>query len=137
MTTDGRRSTPTNANATDAAWTKWPPRTPTHGARASANGSSAFERFIGRRAGGGTWSTRSVGVAITTLRNLSASFRARRNATSPRYRASPEQIREIGWIETRTFGRHVADAVRDAIVSPLERYGIVIDRNAVDALLVA
>jgi uncharacterized ferritin-like protein (DUF455 family) len=76
-------------------------------------------------------------VAMKTLRDLSPSFRAKRNTSSPRYRASIEQIREIGWIETRTFAGHVADAVRDAIVGPLERYGIGIDRNAVDELLAA
>ncbi len=55
--------------------------------------------------------------------------------TSGRYKATPKQVHEIGWVESRLFAEQARTAARDAIVGPLARYGITLPREEVDALL--
>ncbi len=74
-------------------------------------------------------------LALETLKTFVPSFKPKRDKGSARYRATLEQIHEIGWIETRFYKENVEAAVRDAIVAPLVTYGIVIAKEEVEALL--
>lgn len=75
-------------------------------------------------------------VAMETLKSLSPLWNRRRTEpSSARYRATIEQIRTIGWIESRVFKDQVKIAIHDGIVKPLATYGIELPREEVDALL--
>jgi hypothetical protein len=56
-------------------------------------------------------------------------------AKAGRYRATREQIQEIGWLEAPVFREEARAAMQNAIVAPLARYGIEIPKSRVDALL--
>ncbi len=79
---------------------------------------------------------RLSGVALSSLRSLSGAWKRKpSDATSPRRRATTEEVHEIGWIESKLYPDQVQRAVREAIVAPLAKYGIVIDEAEVDALV--
>jgi hypothetical protein len=75
-------------------------------------------------------------VAMRTLTALSPLWkRTPAQRTSARYRATLEQIRTIGWVESRVYMDQVRAAVKDGVVAPLARYGISLPVDEVDALL--
>jgi hypothetical protein len=77
-------------------------------------------------------------VAMDTLRAISSTWkRTPAQRAAVRHRATLEQIRTIGWIESRVYMDHVRAAVKDGIVAPLARYGIALPVSEVDALLAA
>ena len=78
---------------------------------------------------------RLASVAEDALRAFAPSWKPRRDPTSARYRATVEQIHEIGWVESRLYRDQVADVVRRSIVAPMAAYGIVVGNDVVDALL--
>jgi hypothetical protein len=77
---------------------------------------------------------RLKGVAVASLRGFAPMFAAKRDAGSARYRATPEQVHEIGWIETRLYREQARVAVREAIVAPLASFGIEIPEHELTAL---
>ena len=80
--------------------------------------------------------TRLSEVALRTLRSFAPRWKRKtRDDSSARYRASLEQIHEIGWIESRFFMGHVRAAVEEAIAAPLATYGIVLGAADLQALL--
>jgi hypothetical protein len=79
---------------------------------------------------------RLAGVALSTLESLATTFRPPTGAPKRRT-ATLEQIQTIGWVETPRFKAAVESAVRDDIVAPLARYGIVVPQAGVDALFAA
>jgi hypothetical protein len=74
-------------------------------------------------------------VALATLKSVVPNLGPKRNTSSARYRATVEQIQEIGWVETRPFREQVREAVRETIVAPLASFGIVVPAEEVDRLL--
>jgi hypothetical protein len=73
-------------------------------------------------------------VAARSLRTFAPMFRARRDPRSGRFRASPEQIRDIGWIDARVYGQRARAAVLEGIVAPLASYGIAVPEDELTAL---
>jgi hypothetical protein len=78
---------------------------------------------------------RLAAVALSTLKSIVPNLGAKRDTSSARYRATREQIAEIGWVETTLFKAQVREAVRENIVGPLASHGILVPPDAVDALL--
>ena len=76
-------------------------------------------------------------IATECLRPYATCPAARPKVADPmaagRARATVDQIRSIGWLEAKTFPGQVRDAVRNGIVGPLARYGIVVAEETVDA----
>jgi hypothetical protein len=78
---------------------------------------------------------RLSGVALATLKSLSTIWKRPKDKASPRYRATREQMSELGWIETQLYKEQIAIAVREGIVAPLAVYGIEIPGDEIDAIL--
>ena len=81
---------------------------------------------------------RLAAVALDVLRTFTVYWRRPKGPTKDGltpdgYRI--EHVHELGWMEANAYAARAKRAVRVAIVAPLERMGIAIDRKAVDALL--
>jgi hypothetical protein len=46
-----------------------------------------------------------------------------------------EHVRQLGWMESPAYARAAREAMRDQVMAPLARYGIVLDAEACEALL--
>jgi hypothetical protein len=76
---------------------------------------------------------RLAGIALACLKLYSVHGPQPVDPTAEgRRRATLEQIRAIGWVESRLFADHVRDAVYGGIVRPLATYGIVLDASMLE-----